>query len=108
MNNDRFLIILAGSKDIDIVLAPVSAGVWINSDYDGSYTETVPQNVLDDLPNGADSTVEVASRSFQNDRALLIAGAMGCDGSFDSVVEMTRYIKDNNINIVDEFHGVIY
>ena len=104
-NCDVYLIVCQGQGDIDVGLVNEETWNWILSDYNsnsGSYSEIVPQTIVDTYPKGQ-TKVTITRGSYENDRALQCPKL-----GFDSVKSAMNYVKQNNCNLVDEFHGYIY
>lgn len=110
-----YLISLHGQGDTDIRLVEKDVWDWVVSpaDFKGKsfLNEVPPQSVLDkiNLQNKKwgqkqQKNVQITVGSFNNDRALLAPAYK----NFYSVREMTLFVGEQNIKIVDEFEGCIY
>lgn len=103
-----FLISLSGQGDVDLKLVTKEVWDWILTPFNGKssgYSEVVPKEVQDEMikHNGSVDEVFVSIGSYENDRALQAPGI-----SFWGHKELIEYVKNNNIEIVEEFEGYIY
>lgn len=103
-----FLISLSGQGDVDLKLVTQEVWDWILTPFNGkgsSYSEVAPKEVQDEMikHNGKVYDVSVTIGSYENDRALQAPGI-----SFWGHKELIEYVKNNNIEIVEEFEGYIY
>lgn len=109
---NKYLIVLEGQGDTDIILANPAAEAWISKPAKfgkSCWKETIPAAVLaghelDDADDDYDPRKpEITIGSYDNDRAL------SCPGEhFGSMKELMSYCSKHNITITGEYHGYIY
>lgn len=115
MSEKLYLLNLNGGGDTHIILVTEAVWDWICSPYISSQ-EKVPEAVLleakrhespafdDEFCNpDEDGLYYVSMGSYENDRAM---GAPG--HSFWTMKEAFEFIKDNDIEIIEEFDGYLY
>ncbi len=102
-----YLLKLEGGGDIVIKLISKEIFHWINSDYQSkqsSYDEVLSEVIAHEMNK---KHVKITRGSFENDRAIY--ASMHANGMiFDSIKELNRYLKKNEIELEDEYHGCIY
>jgi len=112
----KYLIVLQGQGDTDIILANAEAKEWVESPPQGgssSWDEMIPTAVQAGHEPDEDTnedgewvivdSVNMTIGSFGNDRAMCCPG-----DRFDSLKEVMSFCKKNKIEIIGEFHGFIY
>jgi hypothetical protein len=103
---DKYLIILNGQGDTDVILAEAAAQSWITGPAPrfsrGAVKEKIPATVISTHKVGS-KTIEITIGSYENDRALQCPG-----DHFGSVKDALEFVKKNGHNVVDEYHGCIY
>lgn len=107
-NKNVYLLLCEGQGDIDVGIVNEETWNWIFSPYassKNSYKENIPTSICEAYPQTTYSVnnVNLSIGSYENDRVL-----QGPKFSFNSVKEAMSFIKKNNCNLVDEFHGDIY
>lgn len=106
MKKKMLLIVLTGQGDIDVRLVPYAALQWIESPTpsSGAKYEAIPAEVMAGYEHKYhNKKAYVSAGSGDNDRALHLHGE-----EFYSTVEAMAYANDNDIEVVDEWHGCIY
>jgi hypothetical protein len=92
--------------DAHVKLCNACALEWFNSPYPRTGEEVIPADVLFGFEEAVDDDslmVRVTSGSGDNDRALACPG-----DAMSSVTAAFKYAKANHIDIVDEYHGMVY
>lgn len=104
--NRKYLILLESGGDIDIKLVNKETWDYIHS----SRPDFGNESCIDEqLPEGVESyeedpkIINVTCGSWENDRAIYVKGQ-----EFGSLKDYTKYIQNNNIEIIDEYIGCIY
>lgn len=102
----RYLVILQGIKDRDEFLVDREMWNWIMEGGEPpkalveGFKKATDNDPDEEIPDGDD-----------NDRALCCSYLEEVDAAVrlpDGRREQMKYIKDNNIEIVDEYEGVLY
>ena len=111
MSKKMYLINLSGGGDTTKSLVTEDVWNWINSGYNSdksSYYEDLSEPIKEQMklhnkyaPNC--SSIMVTIGSYDNDRAIQAPGI-----EFSSTKELMKYIKENDIEIVEEYEGCIY
>ncbi len=111
MSKGLYLIHLSGGRDSSLSLVTEDVWNWIHSGYDSeksSYYEELSEAVKEQmrLHNKYEpdcSSVMVTIGTYDNDRAINAPGI-----EFGSMKELFKYVKENDIEIIDEYEGGIY
>ena len=116
MPTKLYLISLSGQGDHQLTLVDEETWNWIGSAWPfkrgstGGADPSIPANVKARL-DPIDGDVYITSGSWENDRAIRAPTAL-FNGQptpmFFSVKEMNRFVRDNDIEIVEEYDGCIY
>jgi len=103
--NQKALIVLSNSEDLDIRLVDPVAQEWIERDreFDDGRNFAVEQIPVECREEFGDQTCTITSGSYQNDRAMACHGAM-----FETFTDMLTHVRENDIEVVYEFVGLIY
>lgn len=115
MSEKLYLINLNGFKDTQITLVNEDVWNWIFSPYTDD-VEKVPESVLlesekhenvtfdaENMGTDEDGFYCVSPGSYENDRAMCAPGH-----SFWSMRDAIDFIKENDVEIIDEFEGYLY
>lgn len=109
MSKKMYLINLSGGGDTTKSLVTEDVWNWINSDYNSdksSYYEDLSEPIKEQMrlhKNDNCSSIMVTIGSYDNDRAIQAPGI-----EFRSTKELIKYLKENDIEIVEEYEGCIY
>lgn len=109
--NKFYLITLSGGGDTEKKLVNQEVWDWIFSSYESkksSYYEALPVEILNEIKkhkffNDGEKEIMVTRGSYENDRALHAPGV-----SFESTKQVMNYLKENNLEISEEYDGYIY
>jgi hypothetical protein len=132
MSKTFYLLSMTGTEDQDYRLVDEETWEWINSNLpdfpegvygmnDPSVPDIVKQNLFtacygergarfpDDPKTWQEVTVHVSTGSGDNDRMLASYGFLNGENlQFFSVTDLNKFVKENDIEIVDEMEGAIY
>lgn len=117
-----YLVVLTGQGDTDIKLCTKEVFDWITGDKTTGKPENknswidqdVPQCVLDSMENDpcCEEDIYVCDNTLSNDRALNVGEAVitvnGEQASFYGIYEAIKFIRENDIEIVDVYEGYVY
>jgi hypothetical protein len=121
MPTKLYLLNLSGGGDTQLTLVDKETWEWIGSPWpfgansDGGVDPNTPTRITtiretDDPGNG---DVFITSGSWENDRAL-VASLCGAEfngqpiETFRTVKALNKFMKDNDIEIEEEYEGYIY
>lgn len=96
MTQSLYLICLNGHKDISFGLVDEQTYSWILTG--GNIPSSIQNNIMDY------ESIDEDEYRDDNDRALLVIPLH----EFRSPLELVRFVKVNDINIVAEYRGVKY
>ena len=119
-----YLVHLIGIGEQEIKLVTKEVFDWIvnpetpgrKSEDEIGWIDETPSLILDEIRkdretinymtqnNGEKLVVDVTSSTYENDRALYAPSVK----EFDSISQAMKYVKKNDIEIVDEYEGGIY
>ena len=111
---DKYLITLTGmGSELECCLVDKDIWDWINNN-----TQKIPEFLKNEfkttqskyggtLQNLENELLDIEDSGFgdMNDKALFV---VGCFDWFSSIMEINKYCRDNNINIIGEYVGAIY
>jgi len=112
-----YLISLEGQGDETKTLVDQETWDWIHSprptfvNHSAREMETLPASVREALEEDEHfDGVFVTSGTCENDRAIAAPGVKlgGVRASFGSTMRLLAFVRANDIDIVDEYHGCIY
>ena len=102
MNDNYYLICLTGMKDIQFKIVDDETFNWIINGKDIS--ENVKEAIMYDHNMSEEELLSWSESHYDNDRAKIVSSIQ----TFYNVIDLINYINENNINLKEEYRGVMY
>ena len=105
-----YLVAMSGQGDSIFFLVNGETWAWVQERAapipDAQLKALIERDGASDIAEAIECLRRLKGSSPKNDRALLAAPDMG--DSCDNIADMIRFIRENNVEILDAFQGVIY